>query len=349
MPKGVMYSHRSTYLHTFACYNADGIALSERDTVLPVVPMFHANAWGLAHAVVGCGANVVLPGANLTGKFLAELIEKEKVTVAAGVPTIWMGLLPELKGRDTSSLRLIPCGGSAVPKALSVAYRKQIGLSIFQAWGMTETSPVGSACMLRSTYNTKSEDELDDIRTSCGRPVLGVDIRITSEAGQDMPWDGTSRGEIQVHGPWVASGYYKRPQSEDAFTKDGWLRTGDVGTINKDGYIRIVDRLKDVIKSGGEWISSNEVENEIMAHPKVAEACVVAVQSTKWMERPYAWVVLRKDQTMTPAELMQFLTPRLAKWWLPDGVEFVTEVPKTSVGKFDKKVVRDKLKHVKVT
>jgi fatty-acyl-CoA synthase len=343
-PKGVVYSHRSTFLHTMGCLTADLLGVSERDTILPVVPMFHANAWGLAHAGVMAGSNLVFPGADLSPGNIAALIEEEKVTLAAGVPTIWMGVLPELKGRNVESLRAIPCGGSAVPKALSEAYREQIGLPILQAWGMTETSPIATTGHLKtSVVAGKSEEELADIRAMQGLPAPGVELRI-AEAGStdELPWDGEAQGELQARGPWIARQYYNDERSPESFTEDGWLKTGDVAVINAQGYVRLVDRTKDVIKSGGEWISSVDLENEIMAHPAVAEAAVIGVPHMKWQERPLACVVLKPGESVTKEELLKFLEPRVAKWWLPDDVQFIDEVPKTSVGKFSKKDLRDK-------
>ena len=344
-PKGVVYSHRSTVLHTFAACFADGFGARESDRILPVVPMFHANAWGLAHAAVAVGADLVMPGPDLSGKALATLIEEERCTVAAGVPTIWMGVLPELKGRDTSALRVIPCGGSAVPKALSEAWREQVGLPIYQAWGMTETSPVATVGPIKSVYQDLPEEEKADIRALQGLPLLGVDLRIIDEqTGEEAPWDGDTRGELQAKGPWIAKTYYNDDRSAESFTADGWLRTGDVATIDDEGYLRLVDRTKDVVKSGGEWISSVELENEVMAHPKVAEAAVVGMPHPKWQERPVAFVVVREGEELTKAEVLEFLDGRVAKWWLPDDVVFIDEVPKTSVGKFSKKDLRAQFK-----
>jgi fatty-acyl-CoA synthase len=342
-PKGVVYSHRSTVLHTMGVL-ISGLGPEEDDRILPVVPMFHANAWGLAHAAVASGADLVMPGPDLSPAGLAALIESERVTIAAGVPTIWMGVLPELKGRDTSALRAIPCGGSAVPKALSEAYREQIGLPIIQAWGMTETSPVASSGEIKSTLAEGASDEdLAERRTTVGVPLLGVEARISPPGStESLPWDGDTQGELQVRGPWVASSYYNDPRSPDSFTDDGWLKTGDVATIDRDGYIRLVDRTKDVIKSGGEWISSVELENEIMGHPAVAEAAVIGLPHTKWGERPLACVVLKPGEQATKDDVVAFLQDKVAKWWVPDDVVFIDEVPKTSVGKFSKKDLRDR-------
>ena len=342
-PKGVVYTHRSTFLHTLTVMTTDVLAASEHDTVLPVVPMFHANAWGLAHAAVACGANLVMPGPDLSAKAIVNLIESERVTIAAGVPTIWMGVLPELQGRDVSSLRAIPCGGSAVPKVLSEGFRAAIGMPILQAWGMTETSPVASAAHIKSTMLDRSDDELADLRTAVGLPVPCVDARIAEpDSLEEVAWDGVSRGELQVRGPYIAREYYNDERSPESFTSDGWLKTGDVATITPEGYIRLVDRTKDVVKSGGEWISSVELENEIMAHPAVAEAAVIGVTHPKWGERPLACVVVKAGESLTREEVLAHLDGRVAKWWLPDDVVFIDEVPKTSVGKFSKKDLRER-------
>ena len=343
-PKGVVYSHRSTVLHTLGCMTADVIGVSEKDSILPVVPMFHANAWGLAHAGVAAGSKLVFPGADLSPGNIVDLIESEKVTVAAGVPTIWMGVLPLLEGRDVSSLRAIPCGGSAVPKSLSEGFRAATGLPILQAWGMTETSPIASTGHIK-TYLAEGtpEEELADIRAMQGLPAPLVDIRIVEQDTlNELPWDNTATGELQARGPWIARDYYNDPTSREKFTDDGWLRTGDVAAITPEGYIRITDRTKDVIKSGGEWISSVELENEIMGHPKVAEAAVIALPHQKWAERPLACVVVKPGEALTKDELLAFLSDKVAKWWLPDDVVFIDEVPKTSVGKFSKKTLRER-------
>jgi fatty-acyl-CoA synthase len=343
-PKGVVYSHRSSYLHTVSAMTVDSLGAREGDVIMPVVPMFHANAWGLAHAGVAAGSNLVMPGPDLSPKALADLIVDEKVTVAAGVPTIWMGVLPELEGRDTSSLRAIPCGGSAVPKALSEAYKEQLGRPILQAWGMTETSPIAAVCHVKSTLaESLTEDELAELRCTVGPTVVGVDFRVVEPGTTDpLPWDGESSGELQVQGPWIARTYYDDPRAGDSFTDDGWLRTGDVATVDTHGYIRLVDRTKDLIKSGGEWISSVELENELMAHPKIKEAAVIAVPHPKWAERPLACVVLQDDEELTRDEVLAYLASKVAKWQVPDDVVFIDEVPKTSVGKFSKKTLRDR-------
>ena len=340
-PKGVTYTHRSTYLHTMAAMLADTIGVTEADVILPVVPMFHANAWGLAHAAVASGAKLVQPGPDLSPGTLARLIEEEKVTLAAGVPTIWMGVVEELEGRDTSALRVVPCGGSAVPTSLSKRFEEVTGLPILQAWGMTETSPVGSVAKVISSLEDSSEEKLDELRASQGLPVLGVELRVVTPDGEQVPWDGETQGELQAAGPWITNGYYNDERSAEAMTEDGWCRTGDVAVMLPEGYLKLVDRTKDVIKTGGEWISSVELENEIMAHPAVAEAAVIAVAHPKWAERPLACVVLRDGAEATRDEILAFLDGRVAKWWIPDDVVFIDEVFKTSVGKFSKKTLRE--------
>ena len=344
-PKGVVYTHRSMFLHTFGVMLADALAIKEEDVVLPVVPMFHANCWGIAHACVASGADLVMPGADLSPNALLPLLEQQEVTIAAGVPTIWMGLLPFLEGANLPALKRVICGGSAVPRALSEGFRKAIGIPITQAWGMTETSPIGSVCNIKSYLQDRSDDELADLRTSQGLVVPGVEFRIVEpETVNELPWDGTSSGELQVRGPWVVSDYYNHPGSRESFTSDGYFRTGDVAVVDPEGYIRLVDRTKDLIKSGGEWISSVELENQIMAHPKVAEAAVIGIAHPKWDERPLACVVVKPGEELTKEEVIEHLRPLVAKWWLPDDVVFVDEVPKTSVGKFSKKDLRNRFK-----
>ena len=341
-PKGVLYSHRSSVLHAISVMLADSVGLSESDVVMPVVPMFHANAWGLAHAAVMAGSGLAMPGPAMAPDKIADLIESESVTIAAGVPTIWQGALDELEGRDLPALRDIVCGGSAVPRALSEAYRERIGMPIKQAWGMTETSPVASVVHIKSELADADEDTLADVRASAGLISPMIDARIIDTGSdEEQPWDGEARGELQVSGPWIASAYYEDDR-EDAFTDDGWLRTGDVATIDSHGYIRLVDRTKDLVKSGGEWISSVELENEIMAHPKVAEAAVIGIPDEKWSERPLACIVAAEGEEVDAEEIKSFLADRVAKWWIPDSYEFIDEVPKTSVGKFSKKTLRER-------
>jgi fatty-acyl-CoA synthase len=342
-PKGVVYSHRSTVLHSLALMLADTLAISESDVILPVVPMFHANAWGLAHAGVMAGASLVLPGPDLSPRAIATLLESERVTAAAGVPTVWMGTLPELEGRDVSALQKILCGGSAVPRALSEAYREKIGIPVLQGWGMTETSPLASVGRVRSTMADRSDDEQADIRAMQGVVIPLVDCRIVEPGGEEeLRWDGEAYGELQVTGPWIAAAYYNDERSAASFTEDGWLRTGDVATISPEGHIRIVDRTKDVIKSGGEWISSVELENQIMGHPAVAEAAVIGISDEKWGERPLACVVPKEGQEISADDVRAHLEGRVPKWWIPAEIELIDEVPKTSVGKFSKKDLRER-------
>jgi fatty-acyl-CoA synthase len=342
-PKGVVYSHRSIYLHTLGAMTVDSLGIRETDRILPVVPMFHANAWGLAQAAVAAGADLVMPGPDLSPPALTRLVVDERVTVAAGVPTIWMGCLPLLEGEDTSSLRSIVCGGSAVPRGLSEGYREKIGLPITQAWGMTETSPIASVCRVKSELDGAGEDTKADLRAAQGIASIGVELRVVEPGTTDeLPWDGEQSGELQARGPWIAATYYNDERAPESFTGDGWLRTGDVATIDPNGYVRLVDRTKDLIKSGGEWISSVEIENELMAHPKVAEAAVIGVAHPKWSERPLACVVVKPGESLTKEEVLDYLRPTLAKWQLPDDVVFIDEVPKTSVGKFSKKDLRSR-------
>jgi fatty-acyl-CoA synthase len=342
-PKGVVYSHRSVLLHSMAAALSDVLGIREADVILPVVPMFHANAWGLCQAAVMAGAEVVFPGADLSPQAITRLILEEDVTVAAGVPTIWMGVRSLLAGQE-HRLRTIICGGSAVPKALSEAYREEVGLPILQAWGMTETSPIATVCGIRSERAaTSTEEELADLRARQGLAAPLVDLRIAEpDTGETLPWDDESSGEVQVRGPWIAASYYNDERGAGSFTDDGWLRTGDVAVVSPDGYVRLVDRTKDLIKSGGEWISSVELENHLMSHPAVAEAAVIAIPSERWMERPMACVVVKPGSSLSAEEIIDWLQPRVAKWWLPETVEFIDEVPKTSVGKFSKKDLRDK-------
>ena len=344
-PKGVVYSHRSVVLHSIGTMLVDSVAVCEADVVLPVVPMFHANAWGLCQAAVAAGAQLAFPGPDLSPRAIADLMESEKVTLAAGVPTIWMGVLNELEGRDVSSLNRILCGGSAVPRSLSEAYREKTGMPILQAWGMTETSPLASVCRVKSTLRDRSDEELADLRATQGVAVPLMDLRIVDPGTEEvLPWDGEARGELQASGPWVAAGYYNDERSPDSFTDDGWLRTGDVATISPEGYVHLVDRTKDLIKSGGEWISSVELENAIMGHPKVVEAAVIGIPDEKWSERPLACLVLADGEDLTLDELKEFLSGRVPKWWIPNDLELIDEVPKTSVGKFSKKTLREQFK-----
>jgi fatty-acyl-CoA synthase len=337
-PKGVVYSHRSAYLHSMGVCLGNVFALSEQDKVLPVVPMFHANAWGLPYAAVLAGADLIMPDRFLQPEPLVRLIEAERPTLAGAVPTIWNVLLSYVRshGGDLSSLRLVPCGGSAVPHALQEAYEKELGVRILQAWGMTETSPLGSVA--HPPAGTP-EEEAWRYRDSAGRLMCAIEGRLVGPDGTVLPHDGEAVGEIEARGPWVTGSYYK--DDDPAKFNDGWLRTGDVGTIDRLGYVTLTDRAKDVIKSGGEWISSMELENLLMAHPQVTEAAVIGVPDEKWGERPLAAVVLAPGATVTAAELRDFLAAQIPRWQLPERWSFIAEVPKTSVGKFAKTRIRD--------
>ena len=338
-PKGVVYGHRSSYLHSMAVCSTNGMTLAETDTVLPAIPMFHANGWGLAIAALLAGADLVLPNRFLQGDRLLQMIEGRRVTLAAGVPTIWKDMLRCLEAdpkHDISSLRLILCGGSAVPESLMRAYDK-CGVTVMQLWGMTETSPLAS--LARPPVDV-TPDESWTWRLTAGRPMFGVEMRIVDDDGNVLPNDGESVGELEVRGPWVAGSYYRGRDAEKF--ADGWLRTGDVGKIDSRGYVTLTDRAKDVIKSGGEWISSVELENHLMGHPDVVEAAVVGISDDRWQERPLAAVVLRDDATVTAAQLRDYLRDKVVRWWLPERWTFLDEVPKTSVGKFDKKVIRSR-------
>ena len=337
-PKGVVYSHRSTYLHSMAACMGNVFALSERDRVLPVVPMFHANAWGLAYASLMSGAALVLPDRYMQPAVLVRLIGDERVTVAGGVPTIWAGVLAHLQGEggDLSSLRLVAAGGSAVPHAMQARFESEHGVRMLQAWGMTETSPLGSVANPPPGL-TKEQEWL--YRDSQGRVMCGVEARLAGDGGELLPLDGDAVGEIEVRGPWITGSYHK--DDDPAKFHDGWLRTGDVGTLDEHGFIRLTDRAKDVIKSGGEWISSMELENILMAHPDVAEAAVIGIPDEKWGERPLAAVVLRAGAQVTAEKLRAFLAEQIPRWQLPERWCFVAEVPKTSVGKFSKRTMRD--------
>lgn len=342
-PKGALYSHRSMFLHTLGENQANGLATAEGDIVLVVVPQFHAMSWGLPFAAPAAGAELIMPGPHLRPEPLADLIANERVTVAAGVPTIWNGLYQELKQRprDISCVRALVVGGSAMPRSLTKAYESELGVNVVHAWGMTEMSPLGTVSRLSSQHAGLTAEQKWDVKAKQGYPLLGVELRIVDEVGRELPWDGKTMGELQVRGPWIISQYFKRPVASDYMTADGWFRTGDVVTISADGYMTITDRTKDLVKSGGEWISTVELENVIIGHPKVLEAAVIAVPDEKWSERPLAAVVRTNDGwDLSEDELLGYLGERVAKFWVPDRIVFIDEVPKTSVGKFDKKVLR---------
>lgn len=340
-PKGVLYSHRSLYLHALTITTPQAMGLREDDRILPVVPLFHANAWGLAQAPLMVGCDLVMPGPDMSASAIARLLAEERVTMSAGVPTIWLGLRPLLAQHDFAALRTVMAGGSAVPRALSDAYRDALGIPISHAWGMTETSPVASFSHLTTAYAGRSPEEQSEVLARQGPGLVGVEYRIADpDTLEPLPWDDVATGELQVKGPWIARAYYRDERSGESFTADGWFRTGDVAAIDPLGSIRLVDRTKDLVKSGGEWISSVELENHLMAHPGVSEAAVIGVPHPKWQERPLACVVLMPESTVTKEELLEHLRPLVAKWWLPDDVVFIDVVPKTSVGKFSKITLR---------
>jgi fatty-acyl-CoA synthase len=341
LPKAVVYSHRSTYLHAMAMCMVDGLAISERERILPVVPLFHACGWGLPYAAPLTGADLVFAGADCSPEALARIIASEQVTWAAAVPTIWTSLLPLAQSGDAdlSSLRTLGVGGSATPRALLEAY-DALGVEILQIWGMTETSPVAASSRPRRRHRGLSEEELRDVRAKTGTIFPGLEARIVAEDGAELPWDGESVGELECRGPWVATEYHRGMPEK---FHDGWLRTGDMACMESDGYFRIVDRSKDLVKSGGEWISSVELEGACLAHPAVREAAVVGLPSAKWDERPVVVVALHNGSSVSLDELCDFLTGRVAKWWLPDDLFVVDEVAKTSVGKYDKKAIRAQL------
>lgn len=347
-PKGIVYSHRSTVLHSISfLLNCCGLGVTERDVLLPVVPMFHAAAWGLPYSCAFSGATQVFPGPYLDADSLLELFEQEKVTMTAGVPTVMLGILNKLDSDPAKyrlSLRIILVGGSAVPRFLIQSFEERYGIHVLHSWGMTELSPGGSTAVLTSKLEKKSKEEQYAHAIKQGLPLPFVEIRGRSETGL-IPWDGASMGELEVRGPWVAASYYRDAEQDGKFTADGWLKTGDIVTISEDGYIEIKDRSKDVIKSGGEWISSIALENAIMAHPSILEAAVIAIPDPKWWERPYAYVVVKEGKTVSIDELRDFLGGQFAKFWVPDGFAFVEYIPKTSVGKFLKSALREKYHH----
>ncbi len=348
-PKGVLYTHRSSVLHSIAIATTDVVGLGQRDTALPVVPLFHANAWGLPYTCLFTGAKLIFPGPHLDAKSILELIAGEKVTVAAGVPTIWLGILHALdqapKAYDVSSIRTMLIGGSAAPPAMIDGFKKRHGLEIVHAWGMTEMNPLGTVARVKQHLAGGGDDAILALRATQGYPAVFVETRHTDDTGRTLAWDGTSMGELEVRGPWVASSYF-RDEDASRWTSDGWFKTGDVVTIDPEGYIRICDRSKDVIKSGGEWISSVELENALMSHPAVLEAAVFAGVHARWAERPIAAVVVKPGHSVTEEELAKHLEGLVAKWWLPDAYVFVEQVPRTSTGKFLKTKLRELYGHL---
>ncbi|ALE54665.1 3-(methylthio)propionyl-CoA ligase [Paraburkholderia sp. RL17-368-BIF-A] len=339
-PKGALYSHRSTVLHAFGASLPDAMALSARDSVLPVVPMFHVNAWGIPHAAPLTGAKLVFPGKDLDGKSLFELMERERVTYSAGVPTVWLGLLNYLResGSRFSSLERTVIGGSACPPAMLRSFVDDYGVQVIHAWGMTEMSPLGTLSKLTWEQSQRPVAEQRKLLEKQGHALYGVDMKIVGDDGQELPWDGVAFGDLYVRGPWVIDRYFRK---DDSPLVDGWFPTGDVATIDHDGFLQITDRSKDVIKSGGEWISSIDVENVAIAHPAVAEAACIACAHPKWTERPLLVVVKRAGLDVTRDELLAFYNGKVAKWWIPDDVVFVDELPHTATGKLQKLKLRD--------
>ena len=352
-PKGVVYSHRSTLLHALAVSLPDSLAIGEHTVCLPVVPMFHVNAWGLPYACTMAGAKQVFPGPHMDAASICELLASERVTLTGGVPTIWMGILEHLDGGepgyDLSAIEMMAVGGAAVPEAVIAAFEQRHGLRVVHAWGMTETSPLGTVSNLGPRHAELSADEVMSLRSRQGRMVPLVEVRARSDDGA-VPWDSSTMGELEVRGPCVAGAYYDDDSQADRFTEDGWFRTGDIVTIDPEGYIRIEDRSKDVIKSGGEWISSIALENAIMAHPSVEEAAVIPVAHPRWQERPLAVIVpASAEPAIEIDELREFLAPHFASWWLPDAVEAVEEIPRTSTGKFLKSALRERFRDYELT
>ncbi len=345
-PKGVLYSHRAIVLHSLASAQRDMLDVGESDTVVPVVPMFHANAWGLPLTCALVGARLVLPGPHLDAASLLDLFQAERATITAGVPTIWLGILSVLDANPDGydlCLTTLVVGGQAAPKSMIRGFQERHGLRVVHAWGMTEMAPMGTVSRLTGTLRTAPTDEQYTYRAMQGQPAPFIQIRARGENGL-VPWDGASIGELEVRGPWVANAYHDNEEANDRFTPDGWFRTGDIVSIDRRGFVNVQDRAKDVIKSGGEWISSAAMENALMGHPSVTEAVIIAVPHEKWGERPLAVVVRREGALVSEAELLKFLEPDFARWWIPDGVEFVDEIPRSSVGKFLKSALRDRFR-----
>jgi fatty-acyl-CoA synthase len=339
-PKGVLYSHRSVVLHSLLLLGADVFALSERDVIAPVVPMFHVNAWGLPYAAMQCGADLVLPGAGMAPEELVSLLSRHRVTFSAAVATVWRNLIPALPGHDLSGLRLVVSGGGAVDDALSSTYENIVGIPLVNAWGMTETSPVVTTSRVATHHEGLGRDARRLLLGTPGPAVPLTELRVVSDEGVEQPRDGKTPGELQVAGATIASAYFGENRGADSFTADGWLRTGDVGTIDEWGYLRIVDRTKDLVKSGGEWISSVDLENAVMSDPRVREAAVIGIADPRWGERPLACVVPAEGVTLTADDVREHLRDRVASWWIPERVEMMNEIPKTATGKWSKQALR---------
>ena len=347
-PKGALYSHRSTVLHAFAAVLPDAMGLSASDSALPVVPMFHVNAWGMPYSAAMVGAKLVMPGPAMDGKSIYELMESEKVTFAAGVPTVWQMLLNYVGQNNLkfSSLKRTVIGGSACPPAMITAFREQYGVEVLHAWGMTEMSPLGTLCTLKEKHKSLSEAERNAIRMKQGRAIYGVDLKIVGADGSEQPWDGTTYGDLYVTGPWILASYFKNEGGDPL--EDGWFPTGDVATIDADGFMQITDRSKDVIKSGGEWISSIDVENTAMGHPAVAMAACIGMPHPKWDERPIVAVALKPGAEVSREELLKFFEGKMAKWQIPDDVVFVDSIPIGATGKMLKTKLREQLRDYKL-
>lgn len=341
-PKGVVYSHRSTIIHAMAAAAADAICLSVRDTVLPVVPMFHVNAWGIPYTAAMVGSKLVFPGPKMgDGETLQDLIESESVTLAAGVPTVWLGLLQylEASGKGLDSLQRTVVGGSACPISIMKTFKDKYNVDTLHAWGMTEMSPIGTINVPKRDADDYSEADYWQLKAKQGRAVFGVEMKIVNDDGVEQPHDGQAVGNLKVRGPWICSQYYQLPDN-DAHDDDGWFATGDVAAIGSDGFMQITDRTKDVIKSGGEWISSIELENAAIGHPAIAEAAVIGIAHPKWDERPLL-IIVPRDKAPDKAEILDYLSDKVAKWWLPDDIAFVDEIPKTATGKVQKLALRE--------
>jgi len=340
-PKGVLYSHRSNVLHAFMASLPDSKNLGSRDVCMPVVPMFHANGWSLAFSTPMVGATLVLPGARMDGASIYELLDTYKVSFTAAVPTVWLMLLQDLEktGSKLPYLKRVVIGGSACPRAMTKTFQDVYGVEVIHAWGMTEMSPLGSLCSLKPEYAALEGDARLDVQMKQGHPPFGVEMKITDDSNKDLPWDGKTFGRLKVRGPAVAKSYFKG-EGNEAFDSDGWFDTGDVATMDRYGYMQVTDRSKDVIKSGGEWISSIDLENLAVGHPKVAEAAVIGVAHPKWDERPLLVIVLKKGETATKEDILAFMQGKCAKWWMPDDVAFVDEIPHTATGKIQKTVLR---------
>jgi fatty-acyl-CoA synthase len=347
-PKGALYSHRSTLVHAYGSALPDALNLSARDCVLPVVPMFHVNAWGLPYACALTGAKIVFPAQHLDGKSLHQLFEAEEVTMSAGVPTVWLGLLNYMKQEKLqfTTLKRVVIGGSACPPAMIRSFQEEYGVEVLHAWGMTEMSPLGTVTTFKAKHAKWSAEERTKLQNKQGRAIFGVDMRIVGEDGTELPWDGKAFGDLQVRGPWVIKSYYKGEGGDPL--RNGWFPTGDVATLDEDGYMQITDRSKDVIKSGGEWISSIDLENIAVAHPAVAEAAVIGVKHPKWDERPIVVVVKKAGQDVSREDLLKFYEGKIAKWWMPDDVVFVKELPHTATGKLSKLTLRQQMKDYKL-